>query len=63
MKSMKRQKRESYNALTASVRTEMAQPRMSKSARIAELSADKARVKRHRRGSKLFAFTLASNSK
>jgi hypothetical protein len=41
---MKRYKKESRNALAASVRTEMAQPRMSKSARVAELSADKARV-------------------
>lgn len=41
---MKRHKKESGNAVTASVRAEMAQPRMSKSARMAELSADKTRV-------------------
>jgi hypothetical protein len=41
---MKRQKKESGNALAASVRTEMAQPRMSKSARIAERNSDVARV-------------------
>jgi hypothetical protein len=42
--SMKRRKKESGNALTASVRAEMALPRMSKSARIAELESDKTRV-------------------
>jgi hypothetical protein len=42
--SMKRHKKESGNALTASVRTEMALPRMSKSARMAELESDRARV-------------------
>jgi hypothetical protein len=41
---MKRHKKESRNALAASVRTEMAQPRMSKSARMAELESDTARV-------------------
>jgi hypothetical protein len=41
---MKRHKKESGNVLTASVRAEMAQPRMSKSARIAELESDKTRV-------------------
>ena len=41
---MKRRKKESGNALTASVRTEMALPRISRSARMAELSADKTRV-------------------
>jgi hypothetical protein len=42
--SMKRRKKESGNALTASVRAEMALPRMSKSARMAELESDTARV-------------------
>jgi hypothetical protein len=41
---MKRRTKESGNALAASVRTEMALPRMSKSARIAELESDTARV-------------------
>jgi hypothetical protein len=41
---MKRHKKESGNALTASVRAEMALPRMSKSARIAEHESDKSRV-------------------
>jgi hypothetical protein len=41
---MKRHKKESGNATTAIVRAEMAQPRMSKSARVAKLSADSARV-------------------
>jgi hypothetical protein len=41
---MKRQKKESGNALTASVRAEMALPRTSKSARIAERESDKSRV-------------------
>jgi hypothetical protein len=40
---MKRHKKESGSALTARVRTEMALPRISKSARMAELSADKTR--------------------
>jgi hypothetical protein len=41
---MKRNKKHSGNALSASARTETALPRMSKSARMAELSADKTRV-------------------
>jgi hypothetical protein len=41
---MKRRKKESGNTLTASVRTEMALPRTSKSARNAELESDTARV-------------------
>jgi hypothetical protein len=41
---MKRRKKESGNALTASVRAEMALPRMSKSARIAQRESDKSRV-------------------
>jgi hypothetical protein len=41
---MKRRKKESGNALTASVRTEMALPRMSKSARKAVLESDEARI-------------------
>jgi hypothetical protein len=41
---MKRHNKESRNALAASVTTEMAQPRMSKSARMAERESDTARV-------------------
>jgi hypothetical protein len=41
---MKKHKTKTANAIRASVTAEMALPRMSKSARVAELSADKARV-------------------
>jgi hypothetical protein len=37
-------KRESHNAIRASVKKEMAKPRMAKSARITELSLDTARI-------------------
>jgi hypothetical protein len=43
-KSMKKHTKESSNAIRASVKTEMALPRMSKSARIAELKLDTARI-------------------
>jgi hypothetical protein len=41
---MKKHTKESGNAIRASVQTEMALPRMSKSARIAELKLDTARI-------------------
>jgi hypothetical protein len=41
---MKKQKKESGNAIRASVQTEMALPRMSKSARIAEPNSDTERI-------------------
>ena|SRR5579863_419940 len=41
---MKKRKKKLGNAITASIKTEMALPRMSKSARIAELESDTARV-------------------
>jgi hypothetical protein len=41
---MKKHNRKSVNAIPASIRAEMALPRMSKSARIAELKSDTARV-------------------
>jgi hypothetical protein len=41
---MKMHNRKSVNAISASVRAEMALPRMSKSARIAELESDAARI-------------------
>jgi hypothetical protein len=41
---MKKHHRKSVNAIPASLRAEMALPRMSKSARIAELESDTARV-------------------
>jgi hypothetical protein len=42
-----RRNKESANATRASVQKEMAQPRMSKSARIAELDLDTARIPEH----------------
>jgi hypothetical protein len=41
---MKKHPRKSRNAIPATIRAEMALPRVSKSARIAELESDKARV-------------------
>jgi len=42
--SNKKAKKESDNAIRASVRKEMAKPRMARSARIAELNLDTARI-------------------
>jgi hypothetical protein len=44
-----KRKKESSNATHASVQREMAQPRMSKSARIAERNSDTARIPEHPR--------------
>ena len=46
---MKKRKRKLGNAIPASIKAEMAQPRMSKSARVAELESDAMRVSQQSR--------------